>query len=94
MRGTKNFADMSDPARNSQFGRRWQEESSDSEGLQAIGKVAHKVMVNTAVQAVEHWLQQADALKGKDRMVCLETADAILCMAGLTWGDIFPRSAA
>ncbi len=67
MRSTKNFAGMSDPARNSQFGRRWQEESSDSEGLQAIGKVAHKVMVNTAVQAVEHWLRQADALKGKDR---------------------------
>ncbi len=94
MRGTKNFAGMSDPARNPQFGRRWQAESSDSEGLQAIGKVAHKVMVNTAVQAVEHWLQQADALKGKDRMTCLETADAILCMAGLTWGDILPRRAA
>ena len=94
MRGTKNFAGMSDPDRNSQFGRRWQEEPSDSEGLQVIGKVAHKVMIDTAVQAVEHWLQQADALKGEDRMVCLETADAILCMAGLTWGDLFPRRAA
>ena len=93
MRDTKNFAGMSDPAAcNAQFSRRWQEESSDSEGLQVIGKVAHKVMVNTAVQAVEHWLQQAGALKDKDRMVCLETADAILCMAGLTWGDKFPPS--
>ena len=51
-------------------------------------------MLDTAVRAVEHWLQQADALKGKDRTICLETADAILCMAGLTWGDVLPRRAA
>ena len=68
MKGTKNYASLSDPARNSQFGRRWVEPHH-------VADVAHKVMLDTAVRAVGHWLQQADTLKGKDRIVCLETAD-------------------
>ena len=68
--------------------------SGQAPGLQPIGDIAHKVMLVTAIRAVEHWLRQADSLGGEDRMVCLETADAILCAAGLTWGDVLPERAA
>ena len=68
--------------------------SGQAPGLHPIGNIAHKVMLVTAIRAVEHWLQQAAALEGKNRMVCLETADAILCAAGLTWGDVLPERAA
>ena len=94
MRAARNYAGLSDPAVNGQFSRRWQEDSPDSEGLHPIGDIAHKVMLNTAIRAVERWLQQADTLDGDDRMVCLETADAILRAAGLTWGNVLPERAA
>ena len=62
--------------------------------LRPIGEVAADVVRGVAVGAVSHWLRQADELTGRDRTTCLETADAILRMAGLRWGDFLPRKAA
>ena len=82
---SRDYAAMSDPARNTQFNRTWTEPSR--EGLRPVGKVATSAVNNTAARAVARWLQRADQLDGQDRFVCLQTADAIMQTAGLQWAD-------
>ena len=89
----RNYAASSDPDRNPQF-RRWWSEPAHIDGFQAIGKVAATVADDIAHRAARHWLEQADHLEGEERTTCIETADAILRMAGLRWVDLFPRVAA
>ncbi len=89
----RNHAAMSDPGLNPQFRRRWTE-PPQCEGSQSLGQVAAKITNDLAHRAVRHWLKQADQLEGEERIICLETADAILRTAGLRWGDVLPRRAA
>ncbi len=62
--------------------------------LRPIGAVAAEVVGGIAVRAASRWLWQADQLTGKDRISCLETADAIQRKAGLRRVDIVPGKAA
>ncbi len=86
------YAAQADPARNPHFRRQWTE--TPREGLRPVGEIAAKITNDIATRAVAHWLKQADQVEGEDRAVCLETADAIMRMAGLRWADFAPRKAA
>ena len=89
----RHYAAMSDPAANPNFRRRWSE-PPHVDDFKSIGEVAATVADEMAHRAARHWLEQADHAEGEERTTCLETADAILRMAGLRWVDLFPRVAA
>ncbi len=65
------YATQADPGRNPQFNRRWTEPPV-REGFKTVGNAA-------AVNAVAHWLRQADH---------------IMRMASLRWADFIPGRAA
>ena len=88
MRGARNFAGMSDPARNSQFGRRWAEPRH-------VGKVAKVLAQDIGRQAISHHLTQAADLEGPEAEAAFEIADNIRASMGLTWVEVIGfRSAA
>ena len=87
------YANHADPHLNRNFSRQWSEPPVRP-GFKPIGRAAERVIKNTAINAVRHWLQQADRLAGEDRREALATADEIMKMAGLRWGDLELRRAA
>lgn len=80
MRG-RDYAAMTDPARNPHFSRRWGEPTH-------IHKIAKVVVDRVARQAIRHWLHQAESLDGANRVQAFNTADDIRRGSGLTWDDI------
>ena len=87
------YANHAKPHQNGQFSRRWSEPPTCA-GFKPIGRAAERVIENTAIRAVQHWLRQADELEGEDRREAIATADEIMRMAGLRWGDLGLRRAA
>ena len=88
MRGTRNFAGMSDPAHNRQFGRRWTEPRH-------AGKIAKTVAEDIGRRAIHHHLAQAADLEGPEAEAAFKIADNIRASMGLTWAEIIGfRSAA
>ena len=88
MKGTKNYAALSDPARNSQFGRRWNEPLH-------VGEVAQTVAGDIGRQAISHHLAQAADLEGPEAEAAFEIANNIRQSMGLTWAEVIGfRSAA
>ena len=88
MRGTRDFASMSNPSRNGQFSRRWAEP-------QHVGKVAEAVADDIGRQAISHHLAQAADLEGPEAEAAFEIADNIRASMGLTWAEVIGlRSAA
>ncbi len=69
MKGTKNYAALSDPARNSQFSRKWAEP-------QHVGKVAQVAADDIVRQAISHHLAQAADLDGREAEVASAPHDA------------------
>ncbi len=88
MKGARNFAGMSDPARNSQFGRRWTEP-------RRVGEIAELLAEDIGRQAISHHLAQAANLEGSEAEVAFEIADNIRTSMGLTWVEVvgFRRAA-
>ena len=72
------YAVQADPARNPHFNRRWTEPPV-CEGFKTVGKAAADIVNAAAVNAVAHWLRQADH---------------IMRMASLRWADFIPGRAA
>ncbi len=87
------YAAQADPSRNPQFQRRWTEPPA-CKSFKTVGKATANVVNAVAVNAVAHWLRQADQVDGQDRQTCLLTADSIMRTAGLCWGDLLPGRAA
>ena len=91
---------LSDPASNHNFSRDWGggrpdiHLNSERPALAPPLMTITKVVDDTSSKAIRHWLQQADDLDGEERIVALETADAIMRMTGLRWGDFKLRRAA
>ena len=91
---------LSDPASNHNFSRDWGggrpdiRLNSEWPALAPPLMTITKVVDNTAATALRHWLAQADDLDGEERIVALETADAIMRMAGIRWGDLKLKRAA
>ena len=83
-------AGQSDPARNPQFSRCW----AEPDGLRHISGPADKAVKGMAIKAAKHWLAQAETVKGDRRKVCIETATAIIRMAGMGMADIQGKRAA
>ncbi len=88
MRGTRNFASMSNPSRNGQFSRRWTEP-------QQVGPIAKAKAEDTGRQAITRHLAQAADLDGAEAEAAFEIADNIRASMGLTWAEVIGfRSAA
>lgn len=78
----RNYAAERNPSRNPNFSRRWTEPTGRSDQLDN----------DAARRAAKHWLTQADLSDGDTRTACLTTADAVLRLAGLRWGDLVGRA--
>ena len=81
MRATKNYAALSDPTRNSQFGRQWIEP-------QRVGPIAKALAEDIGRQAISHHLAQAVNLDGPEAEAAFEIADDIRATMGLTWAEV------
>ncbi len=88
MRGTRDFASMSNPSRNGQFSRRWIEP-------QHVSPITKAKAEDIGRQAISHHLAQAADLEGPEAEAAFEIADSIRASMGLTWAEVIGlRSAA
>ncbi len=88
MKGTRDFASMSNPSHNGQFSRQWVEP-------QHVGPIAKAKTDDLGRQAISHHLAQAAELEGPEAEVAFEIADNIRASMGLTWAEVIGlRSAA
>ena len=87
MRGGRDYATQSDPDRNPQFSRVWNEP-------RRLGEITEEITRATALKAITRLLGLIPETRGSEREELFEAADQIRKIAGLDWGELFGEKAA
>ena len=95
MRGTRDFASMSNPSHNGQFSRRWADDPLGLPDFQHLGReIVPKVIELTGRRAIARWLDRAAQTQGATSTKAFSEADAIRRKMGLAWGDLIKQRSA
>ena len=78
MRCSNRYSDQSDPARNPQFSRAWNEP-------RRLGEITEEITKATALKSITSLLGLIPETSGSDREELFEAADEIREAAGLSW---------